>query len=64
MSKKDIMEREKREPETIICDRMGWYHDAYYCDQHAGCPYASDDVEGNVACYEKQFKHCPIYEDD
>lgn len=63
MSKKDIIEREKREPDTVIVDRMGWVHDAYICDEcYAGCPYAIDDIEGEIACYEEQFKHC--HEDD
>ena len=56
---KDIVENT-----TVICDRQGYYRDAYYCEKHCvACPYQVEDIDGNQACYSTQYKHCDIVND-
>jgi len=52
-------ERKIKEPETVITDHMGWYHDGYYCNC-AACPYAVADIEGNQACYKEEYLSCDL----
>jgi hypothetical protein len=53
------MNKNVKEPETVIIDCQGRIHDAYYCDGcYGACPYWVTDAYGKMACFADMYHTC------
>lgn len=46
------------EYDTAIIDGAGNIHGGLFCKHYKGCPYATADINGNMACYEEDYHEC------
>ena len=44
--------------DTAIIDGAGRVHGGLYCMHYKACPYATADINGNMACYEEDYHEC------